>query len=153
MKHIKYFKVFESGVKNEDFPLKKEIQNELRSIFKDIVPLVQVDRSKYGDVILVDFRLKDSDNTTNYDNLNDRYKTNDFVYDTIDVIKEYISSEVYLSAFSYLGEIVKGKKDGETVENVLPKLKESIKKFKSGDSKPVFKYKNVASLSFLIKDK
>jgi hypothetical protein len=151
MKHIKDFKLFESGVKNEDFPQKKEIQNELKSVFKDIAPLVQVDRSKYGDIILVDLHLKDSDNTTNYDNLDNRYKTTAFVNDTIKVIKEHIKSEVYLSAFCYLGEVVKGKKDGETVENVLPKLKESIKKFKSGDSKPVFKYKNVASLSFLIK--
>ena len=151
MKHIKDFKLFESGVKNEDFPQKKEIQNELKSIFKDIAPLVQVDRSKYGDIILVDLHLKDSDNKTNYDNLDNRYKTISFVNDTIKVIKEHIKSEVYLSAFSYLGEVVKGKKDGETVENVLPKLKESIKKFKSGDSKPVFKYRNVASLSFLIK--
>ena len=151
MKHIKYFKVFESGVKNEDFPQKKEIQNELKSIFKDIAPLVQIDRSKYGDIILVDLHLKDSDNTTNYEILDNRYKTISFVNDTFKVIKEHINSEVYLSAFCYLGETVKGKKDGKSIENVLPQLKESIKKFKSGDSKPVFKYKNVASLSFLIK--
>lgn len=150
MRYIKDFRLFESGATKDIFPEKRQIQDELRNTFTDCFPIVQVDRSKYGDIILIDFKLKDSDNITNYDNLDDRYKTTDFVYETIDILKKY-KIDVYLSSFHYLNETVKGAKDGSTIEDVLPKLEHVIDKYTSGFNEPAFKNRNIATLSFLIK--
>ena len=154
MKYLSKFKKFESGVSEKNFLEIKEIQDVLVEIFKDTYPIVSVNESKYGRIIEINFYLRG--NVINYENLDDIYKTMDFVYETISVLEQYILhnfeyNSLYLSSFFYLGKIVKGEKDGRnlTIENVLPKLEETINMFARNEISQKFGG-SISRLSFLI---